>query len=137
MSEVNKVLVLRGWEELVNQKNLDAFDEFYAANAVHHEPDQDLQGLEEVKQYIAMYLEAFPDMSVSVEDLIAEGDKVVSRYAYLGTHQGELQGIAPTNKHIEKEGITIHRIEGGKIVEEWEQYDKLSFLQQLGAVPEQ
>jgi steroid delta-isomerase-like uncharacterized protein len=137
MSEVNKVLVLRGWEEIVNQKNLDAFDEFYAANAVHHEPDQDLQGLEEVKQYIAMYLEAFPDMSVSVEDLIAEGDKVVSRYAYLGTHQGELQGIAPTNKHIEKEGITIHRIEGGKIVEEWEQYDKLSFLQQLGAVPEQ
>ena len=137
MSEANKVLVLRGWEEIVNQKNLDAFDEFYAANAVHHEPDQDLQGLEEVKQYIAMYFEAFPDMSVSVEDLIAEGDKVVSRYAYLGTHQGELQGIAPTNKHIEKEGITIHRIEGGKIVEEWEQYDKLSFLQQLGAVPEQ
>jgi len=137
MSEVNKVLVLRGWEELVNQKNLDAFDEFYAADAVHHEPDQDLQGLEEVKQYIAMYFEAFPDMSVSVEDLIAEGDKVVSRYAYLGTHQGELQGIAPTNKHIEKEGITIHRIEGGKIVEEWEQYDKLSFLQQLGAAPEQ
>jgi steroid delta-isomerase-like uncharacterized protein len=137
MSEVNKILVLRGWEEIVNQKNLDAFDEFYAANAVHHEPDQDLQGLEEVKQYIAMYFEAFPDMSVSVEDLIAEGDKVVSRYAYLGTHQGELQGIAPTNKHIEKEGITIHRIEGGKIVEEWEQYDKLSFLQQLGAVPEQ
>jgi steroid delta-isomerase-like uncharacterized protein len=137
MSEVNKVLVLRGWEEIVNQKNLDAFDEFYAANAVHHEPDQDLQGLEEVKQYIAMYFEAFPDMSVSVEDLIAEGDKVVSRYAYLGTHQGELQGIAPTNKHIEKEGITIHRIEGGKIVEEWEQYDKLSFLQQLGAAPEQ
>jgi steroid delta-isomerase-like uncharacterized protein len=137
MSEANKVLVLRGWEEIVNQKNLDAFDEFYAANAVHHEPDQDLQGLEEVKQYIAMYFEAFPDMSVSVEDLIAEGDKVVSRYAYLGTHQGELQGIAPTNKHIEKEGITIHRIEGGKIVEEWEQYDKLSFLQQLGAIPEQ
>jgi len=137
MSEVNKVLVLRGWEEIVNQKNLDAFDEFYAADAVHHEPDQDLQGLEEVKQYIAMYFEAFPDMSVSVEDLIAEGDKVVSRYAYLGTHQGELQGIAPTNKHIEKEGITIHRIEGGKIVEEWEQYDKLSFLQQLGAAPEQ
>jgi steroid delta-isomerase-like uncharacterized protein len=137
MSEVNKVLVLRGWEEIVNQKNLDAFDEFYAADAVHHEPDQDLQGLEEVKQYTAMYFEAFPDMSVSVEDLIAEGDKVVSRYAYLGTHQGELQGIAPTNKHIEKEGITIHRIEGGKIVEEWEQYDKLSFLQQLGAVPEQ
>jgi len=137
MSEVNKVLVLRGWEEIVNQKNLGAFDEFYAADAVHHEPDQDLQGLEEVKQYIAMYFEAFPDMSVSVEDLIAEGDKVVSRYAYLGTHQGELQGIAPTNKHIEKEGITIHRIEGGKIVEEWEQYDKLSFLQQLGAVPEQ
>ena len=136
MSEVNKVLVLRGWEEIVNQKNLDAFDEFYAADAVHHEPDQDLQGLEEVKQYIAMYFEAFPDMSVSVEDLIAEGDKVVSRYAYLGTHQGELQGIAPTNKHIEKEGITIHRIEGGKIVEEWEQYDKLSFLQQLGAAPE-
>ena len=122
---------------LFRSRNLDALYEVNAADAVWHQPDQDLQGLEEVKQYTAMYFEAFPDMSVSVEDLIAEGDKVVSRYAYLGTHQGELQGIAPTNKHIEKEGITIHRIEGGKIVEEWEQYDKLSFLQQLGAVPEQ
>jgi steroid delta-isomerase-like uncharacterized protein len=137
MSEENKILVLRAWEEIVNQRNLDAFDDFYAANVVHHEPDKDLQGFEEVKRYIVMYFDAFSDMSVSVEDLIAEGDEVVIRYTYLGTHQGELQGVAPTNKHIEQEGITIHRIEGDKIVEEWTQNDNLSLLQQLGAVPEQ
>jgi steroid delta-isomerase-like uncharacterized protein len=81
-----------------------------------------------------MYFAAFPDINVTVEDVIAEGDKAVTRWTIRGTHRGELMGIAPTDKPIELKGITIHRIEGGKIVEEWERYDNLGMMQQLGVV---
>jgi predicted ester cyclase len=75
-------------------------------------------------------------MRVTIEEAIAEGDKAVTRWTIRGTHQGELMGIAPTERQLELEGITIHRIEGGKIGEEWERYDNLGVLQQLGAMPE-
>ena len=104
---------------------------------VWHEPDQDIQGSEEAKQFVATFLEAFPDLNVTVEDEIAEGDKVVTRWTIRGTHQGELMGIAPTEKQIELKGITIHRIEGDKIAEEWSRYDNLGMMQQLGALPAQ
>jgi predicted ester cyclase len=84
-----------------------------------------------------MYKTAFPDLNVTVEDVLAEGEKVVSRYTVRGTHQGEVEEFGPpTGRPIEIEGITIHRIEGGKRVEEWERYDNLSVMQQLGLVPE-
>jgi steroid delta-isomerase-like uncharacterized protein len=82
-----------------------------------------------------MFFDAFPDLNVTVEDEIAEGEMVVTRWTIRGTHQGDLEGIAPPGQQIELEGITIHRIEGGKIVEEWERYDNLGMMQQLGAVP--
>jgi steroid delta-isomerase-like uncharacterized protein len=82
-----------------------------------------------------LYFRAFPNLTHTVEDVIAEGDKVVTRYTIRGTHQGETEEFGPpTGKHLELEGITIHRIEDGKIVEEWERYDNLSVLQQLGLV---
>ena len=137
MSEEDKALSRRAWEEIVNQKNLDAIDEFFTADCLWHQPDQDLQGPEQAKQFVGMYLSAFPDTQVSVEDVIAEGDRVVTRVRLGGTHQAELMGIAPTQRQIEVKGVTIHRIEGGKIVEEWERYDNLSVMQQLGLVPEQ
>ncbi len=137
MSEENKDLARRSWE-IVSQRNPDALEEVYTADSVLHEPDQDLQGVEEAKQYLSMYLAAFPDMSVTVEDVIAEGDQAVTRWTLRGTHQGEVEEFGPpTGKQIALEGITIHRIEGGKIVEEWERYDNLSVMQQLGLVPEQ
>ena len=84
-----------------------------------------------------MFLEAFPNLNVTVEDEIAEDDKVVTRWTIRGTHQGELMGIAPTEEQIELKGITIHRIEGDKtIAEEWERYDNLGMMQQLGVVGE-
>ena len=136
MSEENKALVRRSWETADNPDEI--IDEVYAADLVWHDPDQDIQGHEEAKQYIAMYKTAFPDLSPTVEDVIAEGDKVVSRWTIRGTHQGEIEGFGPpTGKQIELEGITISRIEGGKIVEEWNRYDNLSLLQQLGLAPEQ
>jgi steroid delta-isomerase-like uncharacterized protein len=136
-AEENKAIARRSWE-IVSQRNPDALEEVYAADAVLHEPDQDLQGLEDAKQYLSLYLSAFPDQTATVEDVIAEGDKVVTRWTIRGTHQGETEEFGPpTGMQVELEGITIHRIEDGKIVEEWERYDNLSALQQLGLAPEQ
>jgi steroid delta-isomerase-like uncharacterized protein len=137
MSEDAKALARRPWEEIVNQANLEAIDEIYPADIVWHVPEGDIQGSEQVKHFVGMYLSAFPDINVTVEDVIVEGEKAVTRWTMRGTHQGELMGIAPTGRHIEVEGITIHRIEGGKIVEEWERYDNLSVMHQLGLVAEQ
>ena len=134
MSEENKALVERSWEI----DNPESLDEFYPPDVVWHMPEQELRGIEEAKQFVSTYLEAFPDTSFSVEDLLADGDKVVSRYTVTGTHQGETEDFGPpTGRQVELEGITIHRIEGGKIVEEWAQFDNLSILQQLGLAPEQ
>jgi steroid delta-isomerase-like uncharacterized protein len=132
--ENNKTLARSSWEEIVNKHNPEAIDEFYAPDFVWHEPDQDIQGYEQAKQFVSMYFGAFPDINVTVEDVIAEGEKAVTRWTMRGTHRGELMGIAPTDKQIELKGITIHRIEGGKIVEEWERYDNLGVMQQLGVV---
>ena len=137
MSKENKDLARRSWEMLVNQHNPDAIDELYTTDFVWHEPDQDMQGPEEGKQFLGMYLSAFPDMRVSVEDVRAEGDKAVTRWTIRGTHQGEIEEFGPpTGKQVEIKGITIHRIEGGKIAEEWERYDNLGVMQQLGAISE-
>lgn len=135
MSEENKALVRRSWEA---PDNLDIIDEVYTPDLVWHDPGQDIEGHEEARQFVTMYKTAFPDLNVTVEDEIAEGEKVVSRWTIRGTHQGEIEEFGPpTGKQIELEGITIHRIEGGKIAEEWNRYDNLGVLQQLGLVPEQ
>jgi steroid delta-isomerase-like uncharacterized protein len=135
MSEENKALVRRAWEAM---DDLDIIDEVYAPDVVWHEPDQEVQGLEEAKQFIGMYKTAFPDLNVTVEDVIAEADKVVTRVTIRGTHQGETEELGPpTERQVELQGITISRIEGGKIVEDWDSYDNLSFMQQLGLAPEQ
>ena len=135
MSEDNKALARRSWEVV---ENLDILDEVYASDLVWHEPDQDVHGLEEARQFVTMYKTAFPDLNVTVEDVISEGDNAVTRYTIRGTHQGEIEEFGPpTGRQMELQGITIHRIADGKIVEEWERYDNLSLMQQLGLVPEQ
>ncbi len=135
MSEENKDLARRSWELLDNP---DVLDEVYATDLVWHEPDQDIQGLEAAKQFVSTYKSAFPDLHATVEDIFAEGEKVVTRWTIRGTHQGEIEEFGPpTGKQIEIRGITIHRIEGGKIVEEWERYDNLGLMQQLGLAPQQ
>jgi steroid delta-isomerase-like uncharacterized protein len=136
MSEENKALTRHSWEVIVNQRDLGAIDMFYAPDAVRHEPHQDLQGREEVKQWLARLFEAFPDLNISVEDAIAEGDKVVTRYTIRATHLGETEKFGPpTGRHIELKGTTIHRIEGGMIVEDSDCYDNMTILQQMGRVP--
>jgi steroid delta-isomerase-like uncharacterized protein len=135
MSEENKALARRSWEA---PENLDLIDDVYTADVVWHEPDQEIRGLEQAKQFVTTYKSAFPDLNATVEDVIAEGDKVVTRWTIRGTHQGEIEEFGPpTGRQAELQGITIHRIEDGKIVEEWNRYDNLSLLQQLGLAPEQ
>ena len=131
----NKALARRSWEIV---DNLDLIEEIYAPDVVWHEPDQDIQGHEGARQFVTMYKTALPDLNVTVEDVIAEGDKAVTRWTARGTHQGEIEEFGPpTGRQVELKCITMHRIEGDKIVEEWEGYDNLSILQQLGLVPEQ
>ena len=137
MSEENKELARRSWE-IVSEWNPDLIEEFYPPDLVWHEPDQDIRGYEEARQFVSTFFDAFPDMNITVEDAIAEGDQAVTRYTIRGTHRGETEEFGPpTGRQMELEGITIHRIEDGKIVEEWSRYDNLSVMQQLGLVPEQ
>ena len=135
MSEENKALARRSWESVDNP---DSLDEVYTPDVVWHNPEGDIQSIEQAKQFVTMFKTAFPDMSATVEDVVAEGDKVVTRVTLRGTHQGEVEEFGPpTGRQVETQGITIHRIDGGKIVEEWNSWDNMSLMQQLGLVPEQ
>jgi steroid delta-isomerase-like uncharacterized protein len=138
MSEENKALTRRSWE-IVATGSLDTLDdalqEVYAEDIVMHEPDEDVRGIEGLTQFVSMIRSALPDLRITLEDDIAEGNKVVSRWSAQGTHQGELMGVAPTGNEVAITGITIHRIEDAKIVEEWENWDALGLMQQIRAVP--
>ncbi len=136
-SEENKKQFQQFFQELINSKNLSIFDALVAPNFVEHEDLTPFpQGREGVKQFFQALLNAFPDMQVTIDDLIAEGDKVVARSTMRGTHQGEFLGIPTTGKTINFEVIDILRYEDGKVVEHWGLTDNLSLLQQLGAIPE-
>jgi len=113
-----------------------AIDETCANNIVWHEPTgEDIRGLKDVKQMFSEFYDAFPDIHFAIDDMIAEGDKVVTRYAITATHKGEYKGIPPTNKKVKLWVIEIDRIVGGKFVEGWLSFDTLGFMQQLGVVP--
>ncbi len=135
-AEANKAIVNRIWEEVVNEGNLNIADELFATSYVYHGPGgREIKGPEGFKQFIAMRRTAFPDFHVAVEDMVAEGDRVVSRWTAAGTHKGDLMGIAPTERRGTMTGITITRIVDGKVVEDWENLDQLGILRQLGAIP--
>jgi steroid delta-isomerase-like uncharacterized protein len=134
-TEENKALVRRVHEEL-NKGNLARIDERFTADVIVHAPGgQEAHGLEEGKQLFEKMWRAFPDHYETVDDIIAEGDKVVTRGRWTGTHRGEFQGIAPTGKQVTLKVITIYRIVNGRIVEVWEEADILGMMQQLGVIP--
>ena len=137
MSEENKALVRRWFEELFNQENLSVADEIVAQDHVAHDPVlPDLPaGPEGDKQVVNLYHGAFPDASITVEDQIAEGDRVATRWTGRGTHQGELMGVPASGNRVEITGMTINRLSGGKIAESWTNYDAMGMMQQIGAVP--
>src|SRR6266851_2123641 len=111
----NKALIQRFFEEVINQRNLTALDQFVSPAAVNHTVPSGLpQG---PSQFLSLHLNAFPDMKATVEDLLADGDKVVARVSYRGTHHGAFMGIPPTGKQITVAGLNIFRIANGKLVE--------------------
>jgi len=136
MSEENKALVRR-WFAEIDRGNGQIVDDLIAVDYIDHNPPlPDMApGREGVKQANALLRAAFPDVRHSIEDQIAEGDKVVTRVTARATFQGAILGIPPNGKLITVEGISIHRIAGGQFVEHWAVGDNLSLYQQLGAIP--
>jgi steroid delta-isomerase-like uncharacterized protein len=136
--EENKAVVRRWFEELFNAGNLEVADEIIAADHVNHDPTlPDIpSGPEGQKQVVNLYRGAFTNAHISVEDQLAEGDRVATRWTGSGTHQGEFMGVAPSGNQVTVTGITINRVSGGKIAESWTNYDALGMMQQIGAVPE-
>ena len=133
-TEENKALTRRAYEAL-NQRDLAAFYELLTPDFVLHDASTTIQGLEAYKQWISLYFTAFPDARLTLEEMIAEGHKVVVRQTFRGTHTGELMGIPPTGRQATVTGITINRMANGKIVEDWANFDALGMMQQLGVVP--
>jgi steroid delta-isomerase-like uncharacterized protein len=132
----NKAIVRRAFEEPWKGK-LDVVDELVASQYIGHDPanPEPLHGPEGVKEFISSYRGAFPDARITVEDQLAEGDLVATRWSGRGTHEGELMGVEPTGKQVTVSGLTISRLENGKIVEEFQNWDNFGLMQQLGAVP--
>ena len=127
-------------EESFNQGNFALADEFVAPDAVDHDPAtpaqmRELRGPELVRRTAGMYRAAFPDVRISVDDVIVAGDKVVVRWHSEGTHRGELAGLAPTGARGSVTGISIDQWKDGKVVETWTEWDNLGLARQLGAAP--
>ena len=137
-TEDNKALIRRLFEEGWNQGNLATLDELMAPNFVDHSPivPNLSPGSEGYKQFVVASRTAFPDFWVAIEDSIAEGDTVVMRITWGGTHQGAWLGIPPTGKQLAGTGIYIFRIAGGKVVDRWGNQDDLGMMQQLGVIPQ-
>jgi steroid delta-isomerase-like uncharacterized protein len=134
-AEANKALVRRAFE-IWNRADLAATGEVVGADYVRHDPaTPGVRGVAGLQQLIATYHQAFPDLQLTVEELLAEGETVAARWSGTGTHRGELMGIPPTGKPTAVSGIGLYRLAGGKIAEEWESWDTLGLMQQLGAVP--
>lgn len=130
-TEDNKALARRGFEEVFNQKNVAVLDELVVADFTFHSASRTIQGREAFKQFLTMFLTAFPDLSLTIEDLIGEGDYVSIRYTYRGTHKAMFMGMAPTGKSITVRGLEFLHLANGKVIEEWINED---FLEQLGVV---
>jgi predicted ester cyclase len=136
MSEENKAVVRRVYESF-SQNNLDVLDELIASDFTDHNPNPGQPpGLEGLKQFLSSMHTTLADLQVNVEDIVAEGDKVVARLRVSGTHQGEFMGNAPTGNRVTFTGIEILRIAEGKVVEHWRNFDNLGMMRQLGVIPE-
>jgi steroid delta-isomerase-like uncharacterized protein len=135
-AEANKALVRRFVDEVQSAGNIDALDEICSPEFVNHSaPSRVPSNCEGVKQLTAMFRQAFPDSYFTVEDMMAEGDKVATRKTFHGTHQGEFMGIPPTGQQVSMELIDIVLIADGKVVEHRSMGDNLGMMQQLGIVP--
>lgn len=135
-AEQNKAVVRHVLDEVWNAHNLAKCDELYVADYVDHDPSTPpTNTLAEFKKSTQATLAAFPDLYVTVEAMIAEGDLVAKRYTMTGTQQGEFMGVPPSGRPVTMTGITIYRIKDGKVAECWWNYDALGLMMQIGAIP--
>jgi steroid delta-isomerase-like uncharacterized protein len=139
MPQNNVNMVRRLFEEFWNKKNLKVVDEIIAPEFHTFDPNTpDMgNGPEAYKKHANIYMTAFPDNQLRIDDIVDGGDKVVVRWTATGTHRGDLRGIAPTNKRFEVTGTSIWHCANGKIVQEWLQWDALGLMRQLGALPQE
>jgi steroid delta-isomerase-like uncharacterized protein len=138
MSEGNKTVVRRLFQEVWNKGNLPVADELFAPTYVHHDastPDVG-RGPESEKKRAILYRTAFQDFRLTIEDILSEGEMVTARWTCRGSHKGDLSGIAPTGKQFAISGMSITRFASGKMIEGWVNWDALGLMQQLGVVPE-
>ena len=135
MSEENKA-VIRRWIEAYNQRDLEAEADVLAPGYMAHVPSPqgplDLEGLEAWREFTAPFVEAFPDLRLTIEDISAEGDTVAARVAFHGTHRGEFQGLPPTGKEVAFSSMEFNRVVDGKVEEHWVEINLLGVVQQLG-----
>ena len=132
-TETNKAIVRRYFDQVLNDKRHDLAEEFLADNIELHGSGL-APGLEVVKQWFTMFAAAFPDGHTTIEDVVAEEDRVVARTTFNGTHQGEMQGIPATGQNVSIPSITIFRLDNGKIAEGWLINDSLGMMRQLGVI---
>ena len=138
LSETNKTVSRRFFEEVFGKGELNVLDEIITKDHVNSGPGNPPglpNGPEGTKQLVTMYRNAFPDVHFTIDEQIAEGDKVVTRWTGHGTHQGELFGIPATGKSSTVTGIAVDRIANGKIAESWGIFDQFGMMQQLGVIP--
>lgn len=136
-AEENKAIVRRFWG-VWEDGNIGLVDELVASDYVNHSPGMPDQpeGPEGIKAVVSMFRSGMPDLRVVIHDMVAEGDRVVVRYAIEGTHEGDLFGVPPTGRRVSIESITVERVSDGRIREHWRVTDTLNMMQQLGAIPE-
>ena len=136
MSEANRAVVHRWFDEVYNKKRLELMNELHAETyGWRGHGGVTVTSRDEMRELIGGYVAAFPDIHWTVEDQMADGDQVVTRWTARATHSGPFEGIAPTGNPIMFTGITISRLENGQLVEEWENFDELGMMRQIGAVP--
>jgi len=138
MSEENKALLRRWFDEVWNKRRSEAADEMFAADGIAHGLSDDegtpFRGPADFKPFHEIFCGAFPDIEVVVEDMIAEGDKVAARCSVRGQHTGDHLGIAASNAPVQFTGMCIVRIKDGKIVEAWNNFDFMKMNKQIGAI---
>lgn len=137
----SKAIVRRFYEKLWNDRQIEIADEIFAADCLTHQLQSGAEDVgvlrdpQAIKQHVASWLAGFADLRFQVEEMIAEADKVVTRCVAHGTHTGAWCGISPTNKQISIRMVVIHKIQNGKIAEDWVLVESLGFFQQLGLLP--
>ena len=131
-SEANAAVVRRFYGDFSSRGEVAVADAIVAPDMTLHEPGRELRGPEPLKARVAQFRAAFPDLTITIDDLVAADDRVVVRITLRGTHRGTFAGIAPTGRALAAEGISIFRLADGQIVEGWASFDQLGFMQQLG-----